>query len=97
MEATMAIAKAFANLPKVCRSAPTSSTSPSMYAGIGELPELLIAFEHLKKASGKAEVVKLITEHDSPREAIPTLWLEELDVVGSDTTVLAVIADFIRG
>jgi len=50
------------------------------YAGVGELPELLIAFEHVQKASSKAEVVKLITEHDLPREAIPSHWLDELDV-----------------
>jgi hypothetical protein len=50
------------------------------YGGVGELPELLIVFEHVKKASSKAEVVKLITEYELPREAILTLWLDALDV-----------------
>ena len=50
------------------------------YAAVGELPALIHAFEQAKKASSKAEIVKLITEHDLPREAIPTQWLDELEV-----------------
>ena len=50
------------------------------YAAVGELPKLIEAFEQAKKASSKAEIVKLITEHDLPREAIPTQWLNELEV-----------------
>jgi 60 kDa SS-A/Ro ribonucleoprotein len=47
------------------------------YAAVGELPPLISAFEQVKKASTKQEVVRLITEHDLPREAIPTQWLDE--------------------
>ncbi len=47
------------------------------YAAVGELPPLLSAFEQAKKASTKQEVVGLIAEHDLPREAIPTQWLDE--------------------
>ena len=50
------------------------------YAAAGELPALILAFEQAKKASSKAEIVKLITEHDLPREAIPTQWLNEPDI-----------------
>ena len=50
------------------------------YAAAGALPEFIEAFEKAKKASSKAEIVKLITEHDLPREAIPTQWLNELEV-----------------
>ena len=50
------------------------------YAPVGELPALIQAFEKAKQASNKAEIVKLITEHDLPREAIPTQWLNELEV-----------------
>src|SRR5438876_11530414 len=34
----------------------------------------------VKKASSRAEIVKLITEHDLPREAISTQWLNEVAV-----------------
>ena len=47
------------------------------YAAVGELPPLLNAFEQVKKASVKQEVVRLIAEFDLPREAIPTQWLDE--------------------
>ena len=50
------------------------------YAAAGALPPLITAFEQAKKASTKAEIVKLITEHDLPREAIPTQWLNEPEV-----------------
>ncbi|HNQ88011.1 MAG TPA: TROVE domain-containing protein [Verrucomicrobiota bacterium] len=50
------------------------------YAAAGELPALIVAFEQAKKASSKAEIVKLITEHDLPREAVPTQWLNEPEV-----------------
>lgn len=50
------------------------------YAAAGELPALIVAFEQAKKASSKAEIVKLITEHDLPREDIPTQWLNEPDI-----------------
>src|SRR5213075_120197 len=50
------------------------------YAAAGELPKLIAAFEQAKKASSKDEIVKLITEHDLPREAIPTQWLNEVAV-----------------
>jgi len=47
------------------------------YAEVGELPALLSAFEQFKKASNKQEVIKLISDQDLPREAIPTQWLDE--------------------
>jgi 60 kDa SS-A/Ro ribonucleoprotein len=50
------------------------------YAAVGELPRLVEAFEQAKKASSKEEIVKLIVEHDLPREAIPTQWLTEVAV-----------------
>ncbi len=50
------------------------------YAAAGELPRLIAAFEQAKKASSRAEIVNLITEHDLPREAIPTQWLNEVAV-----------------
>jgi hypothetical protein len=42
------------------------------YPAVGELPSLIQALEQAKKASSKAEIVKLITEQDLPREALPT-------------------------
>jgi 60 kDa SS-A/Ro ribonucleoprotein len=50
------------------------------YAEVGELPKRIIVFEQAKRASTKAEIVKLITEHNLPREAIPTQWLNQLEV-----------------
>ena len=50
------------------------------YAEVGELPQRLAVFEQAKRASTKAEIVKLITEHHLPREAIPTQWLNQLEV-----------------
>jgi 60 kDa SS-A/Ro ribonucleoprotein len=50
------------------------------YGPAGKLPEIVEAFEKAKKASNKAEIVSLITEHDLPREAIPTQWLNEVEV-----------------
>lgn len=52
----------------------------AQYAAAGELPALIVAFEQAKKASTKAEIVRLITERELPREAIPTQWLNEPDV-----------------
>ena len=50
------------------------------YAKVGELPKRIAVFEQAKRASTKAEIVKLITEHNLPREAIPTQWLNQLEV-----------------
>src|SRR5436190_1896418 len=50
------------------------------YRAVGELPKLIEAFEQAKRASSKGEIVKLITEFDLPREAIPTQWLNEVAV-----------------
>src|SRR5436309_2949060 len=50
------------------------------YAAVGALPRLIEAFEQAKRASNKDEIVKLITEHELPREAIPTQWLNEVAV-----------------
>jgi len=52
----------------------------STYAAVGELPRIIEAFEQAKHALNKAEIVKLITEFDLPREAIPTQWLNEVEV-----------------
>ncbi|HEX7859263.1 MAG TPA: TROVE domain-containing protein [Verrucomicrobiae bacterium] len=52
----------------------------STYAPVGDLPRIIEAFEQAKRASDKAEIVKLITEFDLPREAIPTQWLNEVEV-----------------
>src|SRR5688572_20969326 len=50
------------------------------YGAVGALPCLIEAFEKAKRASSKEEIVKLITEFDLPREAIPTQWLNEVAV-----------------
>ena len=50
------------------------------YGKVGELPKRIAVFEEAKRASTKAEIVKLITEHNLPREAIPTQWLNQLEV-----------------
>jgi 60 kDa SS-A/Ro ribonucleoprotein len=50
------------------------------YAAAGALPPIITAFEQAKKTSTKAEIVKLIAEHDLPREAIPTQWLNQPEV-----------------
>ena len=50
------------------------------YAAVGELPPLIAAFEQAKRAASAREIVKLIAEHDLPREAIPTQWLNEAAV-----------------
>ena len=50
------------------------------YGAVGALPKLLAAFEQAKRASSAGEIVKLITEFDLPREAIPTLCLNEAAV-----------------
>ena len=50
------------------------------YGAVDEPPKLIEAYEKAKKASNKVEIVKLITEHDLPREAIPTQWLNEVAV-----------------
>jgi 60 kDa SS-A/Ro ribonucleoprotein len=50
------------------------------YGAVGALPKLIEAFEQAKKASNRDEIVKLIAEHNLPREAIPTQWLNEVEV-----------------
>ena len=50
------------------------------YGAVGALPKLIEAFEQAKRASSKDEIVKLITDFDLPREAIPTQWLNEVAV-----------------
>jgi 60 kDa SS-A/Ro ribonucleoprotein len=50
------------------------------YAATGRLPKLIEAFERAKRATRANEIVQLITEHDLPREAIPTQWLNEAAV-----------------
>ena len=48
------------------------------YAPAGKLPEIVEAFEKAKKASSKAEIVRLFNEFDLPREAVPAHWLNGL-------------------
>jgi 60 kDa SS-A/Ro ribonucleoprotein len=50
------------------------------YGAVGALPNLIEAFERVKRTSNVIEVVKLIDEFDLPREAIPTQWLNEAKV-----------------
>ncbi|EEF62205.1 TROVE domain-containing protein [Pedosphaera parvula] len=50
------------------------------YAAVGELPALIQAFEQAKAAKGKGEILKLITESNLPREAVPTEWLNDAEV-----------------
>jgi len=50
------------------------------YAPAGKLPEIIEAFEKAKKASSKTEIVGLINDFGLPREAIPTQWLNEVEV-----------------
>jgi 60 kDa SS-A/Ro ribonucleoprotein len=50
------------------------------YPAVGRLPRIIEAFEQAKLASTKGEIVKLISEFDLPREAIPTQWLNEVEV-----------------
>ena len=50
------------------------------YVAAGKLPAIVEAFEKAKKASSKVEIVALINDCDLPREAIPTQWLNELEV-----------------
>lgn len=50
------------------------------YAAVGELPKFIAGFEQAKKASTKDEIIQLILGHELPREAIPTTWLNEVDV-----------------
>jgi 60 kDa SS-A/Ro ribonucleoprotein len=52
----------------------------AIYSAVGELPKLIEAFEKAKRSTNKIEVVKLIDEFDLPREAIPTQWLNEVEV-----------------
>jgi 60 kDa SS-A/Ro ribonucleoprotein len=53
------------------------------YNATGALPTLVEAFEKAKRATRAGEIVTLIEEHDLPREAIPTQWLNEAVVWGS--------------
>jgi len=57
-----------------------SSVRTVSYPAVGGLPALITAFEQAKQASTQGEIVRLITEHDLPREAIPTRWLNEVEV-----------------
>src|SRR5690606_4531802 len=50
------------------------------YGAVGALPKLIEAFEQARRASSRNEIVKLITDFDLPREAIPTRWLNEVAV-----------------
>jgi len=52
----------------------------AQYGAVGALPKLVEAFEQAKRATIAGEIVKLISEFDLPREAIPTQWLNEVVV-----------------
>jgi 60 kDa SS-A/Ro ribonucleoprotein len=41
------------------------------------------AFEHARRATTKAEVVRLIRDHDLVRECVPTRWLGDAEVWGA--------------
>ena len=47
---------------------------------IDSVPGILSAFEAIKRADNKVDVIKLIRENKLPREAVPTQWLNESDV-----------------
>lgn len=44
------------------------------------VPQAIIGFEEAKKATSAKEVIKLIKDYELPREAIPTNWLNDVDV-----------------
>lgn len=50
------------------------------YPEVGGLPKLILALEQAKRSQSRAEIVRLIQEHDLPREAVPTHWLNEVEV-----------------
>jgi 60 kDa SS-A/Ro ribonucleoprotein len=50
------------------------------YDAVGALPKLIEAFEQAKRAASAGEIVKLISEFNLPREAVPTQWLNEAAV-----------------
>ena len=50
------------------------------YPTVPDLPPLIAAFEHARKAVDKLEIIRLINAHNLPREAIPTRWLNEVSV-----------------
>ncbi len=59
----------------VCRDTLRSSSAPLK---MGEaLPKLVTAFVALSKAKDADEIAALIAEHDLPREAVPTEWLND--------------------
>jgi 60 kDa SS-A/Ro ribonucleoprotein len=60
---------------------PGSGREARVYSNVGRyLPEIIEAFEMAKAAKSDKEIVKLITEHDLPRECIPTQFLNSKDV-----------------
>lgn len=46
------------------------------YPGVGELPRLLRAVEEVRRATHVDEVIRIVAQHDLPREALPPAWLE---------------------
>jgi 60 kDa SS-A/Ro ribonucleoprotein len=53
----------------------------STYPATGTpLPEIVCAFEEAQTAQSANEIARLIQDHNLPREAIPTKWLNELEV-----------------
>jgi 60 kDa SS-A/Ro ribonucleoprotein len=50
------------------------------YGATGPTPAIIEALEKARKASSRAEIVSLINDHDLPREAIPTQWLNEVEI-----------------
>jgi 60 kDa SS-A/Ro ribonucleoprotein len=58
------------------RSSSASCGSALLNDGEG-LPKLVTAFVQLSKAQSADEITQLIVEHDLPREAVPTEWLND--------------------
>ena len=55
-------------------------TRLAKYPAAGSLPGIIAASEEAKRAGSVAEMVRLIADHDLPREAIPTKWLDQVAV-----------------
>lgn len=58
-------------------ASPRTEFRSATYPEVGALPRLLQAFERAKRSESRDEIVRLIEEHDLPREAVPTQWLNE--------------------
>lgn len=50
------------------------------YGAVGALPDRITAFERMKTASTSAEIVRLVSDYNMPRECVPTQWLNDPSV-----------------